>query len=166
VKTPNFTAERLRELLHYDPETGLFTREKSSQGAKAGVAGVVRKDGYCLVCVLGRQYLLHRLAWFYVTGKWPTDLIDHIDGNPSNNRFSNLREATKITNAQNIKGPPQHNTSGLIGATQIKATGRWRAEIRVDGGEKSWHLGIFPNAEQAHAAYIEAKRKLHEGCTL
>ncbi len=98
------TAERLRELLHYDPETGLFTR-KTTTSSRASAGGVVglrpTKKGYWSVCVEGRRYLSHQLAWFWMTGQWPDPECDHRDTDPSNNRWVNLREATRSQQCAN-----------------------------------------------------------------
>lgn len=166
------TASMVRELLCYDDASGLFVRPRSSQGAKAGPAGCIRRDGYVVISVGGYQHLAHRLAWLYTTGEWPTDLIDHINGERSDNRWSNLREASKQTNGQNMRrASAQNTTSGLLGAHFDKRRGMWRACIRapvLDGKIKSRNIeiGVFSSAEKAHAAYVAAKRRLHAGCTL
>lgn len=94
---------RLKELLHYDPETGIFTRKvTTSSNAKAGqVAGFDKPGGYSHIRADGIQYKSHRLEWLYMTGEWPKFEIDHIDNNPHNNRWANLREATGSENCCN-----------------------------------------------------------------
>jgi hypothetical protein len=103
-----------------------------------------------------------RLAWFYTTGAWPKDQIDHIDGNKSNNRFANLREATPSQNTQNQRRAMRTNKLGILGV--ILARGKFRAQIWFDGKNK--FLGYFATAEAAHAAYLAAKRKFHPTCTI
>lgn len=158
-------AERLRELLHYDQESGVFTRRFSIAGKRVGsVCGAPQNQGYVQVMVDKKNYLAHRLAWLYVTGQWPTMHIDHIDGNRTNNSFANLREASRQTNAQNIRQSHFDNRTGLLGVTHDKARGKFAATIYVNGRKR--HLGRFATAEQAHAAYLKAKRATHDGCTL
>lgn len=153
------TAERLRELLHYDPETGVFTRRVRCGRSPAGsVAGHNRKSGYAAVSVCNKLYLAHRLAWLYVYGHWPHKDIDHIDGNGLNNRLSNLRECVPGENHQNV-APHKDNISGLLGVTWDKQTGRWRSRIMIE--RRQVNLGRFDTPEEAHAAYLAAKKNLH-----
>lgn len=159
----------VRRLLSYDPESGVFTRLVSTGGAAAGsVAGYVAVRGNRSISVNKKRFAEHRLAWFFMTGEWPKNEIDHIDGNPLNNRFSNLREATSSQNKQNRHKARSDNKHGLIGAykhcVSAKGVTRWRARIQVDGVVK--HIGLFDSAELAQAAYIEAKRQLHPFNTL
>ena len=160
----NLTAALLRERFHYNPTTGVFTRlVRTSNFCKLGPAGMATKRGNVAICVGGKKRAAHRLAWLYMTGEWPKHEIDHIDGNPLNNCFANLREATGAQNKQNQHRPHIDNVSGFLGvfrhgknrAGQI----RWRARIQLDG--KSIHIGLFDSPEAAHAAYLDAKRRLH-----
>lgn len=153
----DLTHELLRRLVRYDESSGAFTR---SNGAPA--EGAARNHGYRVMSVNGRPYLLHRLAWFYVTGAWPVAHIDHINGDKLDNRFSNLRQVTIKLNNQNIRKARSNSKSGMLGA--FPAGGRWRAQIKSGG--KSVPLGIFDTPREAHEAYLEAKRRVHEGCTL
>lgn len=158
------TLARLLELLEYFPDTGLFVwRVNRARLAKAGtVAGGLDSYGYIRIRIHGRKYRAHRLAWFYMTGKWPIDEIDHIDGNPSNNRFDNLREAIHRQNRQNLREPTRDNQCGFLGVS--KRGNRWRAIIVLDG--KHTRLGNFSTPELAHAAYVAAKRRIHPFGTL
>jgi hypothetical protein len=157
------TAERLRELLNYDPETGVFTRLVRAANKKAGDrAGCARGDGYLLIRVSGSLYLAHRLAWFYVHGAWPANKIDHIDGVRDNNRIDNLRDATDAVNSQNIRSARAGSASGLLGASKHKRS--WSATIETGGVRH--RLGTFSTPELAHGAYLGAKRNMHEGCTI
>ena len=161
--TRELTAERLRELLHYDPETGVFTRLVRSGPAKVGdVAGTADTHGYIQISVDGALYLAHRLAFLWMTGEWPPHQVDHINGVRADNRFANLRPATNAENMQNVRRPYSSNRIGLLGV--CRHGNRFRATIKVDG--RCIHLGTFDAPEQAHAAYLAAKRKLHAGCTL
>jgi hypothetical protein len=98
IKSPNrppLNAARLRELMHYEPETGRVVRRTATRGHRAGaVAGCTRRDGYQVISIDGYRYLAHRLAWLYVHGAWPDGDLDHINANPSDNRIANLRAAT------------------------------------------------------------------------
>lgn len=155
----DLTAQRLRELVHYDPATGAMTRH--STGATLATK---MPQGHLRGSVDGVEYLLHRLAWLYMTGEWPSGEIDHIDGDGSNNRWANLRDTTKRTNQQNRRRANKNSKSGLLGASWRKDRGHWTARILV--GKRYMYLGRFETAEEAHAAYVEAKRIHHAGCTL
>lgn len=160
------SAARLRELLHYDPATGVFTWIHAAGWhgrIKAGsVAGHRRRDGYIQIEVDGCTYTAHRLAWLYVTGGWPANGIDHRHGVRSDNRWSELRPATQMQNLQNMRKARSDNKSGLLGVSLVGA--RAKAEIQVGGKRK--HLGYFDTPELAHAAYLEAKVRYHEFQTL
>lgn len=161
----DLTAERLREVLAYDPETGIFRWKVSRpNGVKPGnIAGTSHKDGYRYIKVLGSNWKAHRLAWLYVYGEWPKDVIDHINGESSDNRIANLRDVDRVVNAQNQRRAHKSNKStGLIGAA--KNWGQFRAGIRIGGKMK--HLGNFKTPEEAHQAYLTAKRELHQGCAI
>jgi hypothetical protein len=156
------TQERLKELLHYDPETGVFTwlqtRGQQTRGCKAGSPD---KDGYIKIGINRRSYRAHRLAWFYVNGSWPTELIDHINGEKADNRIANLRKADFSENCQNLKGASKRSTTGLLGVRAQKKKGgiSYQAAIRVRG--EFIYLGTHPTPEAAHTAYMEAKERLH-----
>jgi hypothetical protein len=158
------TAERLRNLLDYDHSTGAFRWRQRRKGVRAnGTAGCVNKLRRVMVIFIdGRLYLAHRLAWLHVYGAWPVHQIDHIDGDSMNNCIENLRDVSVSVNQQNRKRAARHSRSGVIG---VRArNGRWVAEIRVNGVAHC--LGRFDSSAAAHVAYIEAKRRLHAGCTL
>lgn len=153
------TAERLRELLHYDPETGVFTRLVARQAYPVGsVAGYQGTNGYIRVGLDGKSYRAHRLAWLYVYGRWPQDEVDHVDGVRSNNMFANLRECSRSENNQN-RTAYACNAEGLLGVTWHRASKAWVAQIKVEG--RTTHLGRFDTPKQAHAAYLAAKQQLH-----
>lgn len=168
-KTPmrDLTAEALKAQLHYDPTTGIFTRVMNSTRPDliGKAAGTLRpaSTGYQTISVARKRYYAHRLAWLYMTGEWP-QIIDHINGDRTDNRWANLRSVTQVVNAQNVHGAQSDNKSGFLGAHFCKTTGRYRAMLRV--GKKYMHLGRFDTAQEAHAAYVEAKRQHHEGNTL
>lgn len=158
------TAERLRELVNYDPSTGIFTRRivVGKTGKVGDVIGHIRPNGRLEVSVEGVIYLAHRVAWLYMTGSWPEEEIDHIDGDPLNNRFDNLRDISRVGNAQNQRWARSGSISGILGVH--KRYHKWRAVIVVDG--QSVFIGSFPSKELAQQAYINAKRELHFGCTI
>ena len=157
-KRSRLTCERLHELLDYDSETGEFRwQERVSQSIKAGdIAGRMDRYGYRLITIKGRTYRAHHLVFFYMTGKWCRAVIDHRDGDPSNNRWVNLRRATQSQNCANRRRH-KNNASGFKGVTRIES-GRWRAIINKKG--RRHDLGLFATAEEAHAAYVAAARKL------
>jgi hypothetical protein len=157
------TKEIVEQLLAYDPETGEFRWRVSRGSVAAGsVAGYLRVDGYLRVAVFNRRYLAHRLAFLLMTGQWPPEQIDHKDGDPSNNRWENLRAATHSENMHNQKRAHRNNVAfGFLGVSPSVGNKKnpWRAAIRLEG--KLRHLGYFYTPEEAHAAYIAAKRELH-----
>ncbi len=158
------TQDRLKELLYYDPETGLFTWLISpSIRVKAGdKAGCDYGRGYISIFIDKKKYSAHRLAFLYITGKFPVDMTDHKNGIKNDNRWDNLREANRSINSQNMRKPTKNNSCGFLGV--YKSYGSFAAQI-VSGGKKIY-LGTYASAELAHAVYIEAKRRLHEGNTL
>lgn len=166
MASANLTAARLRELLHYDPETGVFTRLvwTSSKANVGDEAGSVDDNGYIRICVDRKRYRAHRLAWLYMTGEWPKRLIDHEDTDPGNNRWKNLREANHSTNAQNLRRPHKDGGSGHLGVTWEARRELW--SVRIWDGEHNRFVGYFDNAEEGHAAYVEEKRLIHAGNTL
>lgn len=150
------TAERLREVLSYDPETGVF-RRRFTRAANAPAGELVRgskQRGYLRTSVDGVEYKMHRLAWLYLYGEWPSGIVDHVDGNKTNNRAANLREATLSQNKGNSR-IHANNTSGAKGVN--RSHGKWRARIQVNG---KWHaLGVYNTVEAASNAYQAAAAK-------
>ena len=116
MSKPDITAEQLRKMLNYDPETGqLIWSIQPSRSVKAGdVAGNINSKGYSTIGIRGEVYKTHRIVWLYTTGNWPIGLIDHINGNKSDNRFTNLRDIGAEGNSQNVRKPSKRNKSGLI----------------------------------------------------
>ena len=145
------TQARLKEVLHYDPDTGLFRwLVTNSNRAVAGSACLSRNgNGYVQVGIDGRRYEGQRLAWLYMTGEWPAHLVDHVDMDQANNRWTNLRAATLAENMV--------NTRARRAAKGIRSRcGRYQAHIGIDG--KQVYLGTFDTAEAASAAYEAAAR--------
>lgn len=157
------SAERLRELLAYEPESGLFTWMCNRAGRKfAGtIAGSKNKKGYTEITVDGGRYWAHRLAWLHVHGVMPTGDIDHINGDRSDNRIANLRDVAHIVNAQNRTRTNRSNKSGVLGVWLHQRGGSWGACIQAAGVRH--HIGYYPTKEEARAAYLAAKSELHQG---
>lgn len=155
--------DRLREQLSYDPETGAFEWRVLSRSRRARVGRIAKDSGYHLISIDYKEYRAHRLAFAIMTGRWPADEIDHINGVRNDNRWCNLREATRAQNQQNRRRPSNHGVSRVQGVHK-RAEGRYIAQLSKNG--KTQYLGTYATPEQAHAAYLEAKRKLHEFNTL
>lgn len=165
-RTP-LTADRLREALAYDPETGIFTwKVKAAKNTVIGsTAGCTcPKTGYILIRLDKVLYQAHRLAWLYMTGEHPDVQIDHKDTVRNNNSWANLRLATSAENKQNQRRPGARNTSGMLGVYVDRTRGKYAAKIGVGG--KSKYLGRFDTREAAYAAYLKAKREMHPFGTL
>jgi len=156
----------VRALLDYDKETGILSwRNPSGRYGRipAGTpAGTLNKEGYRYVVVEGRHYRASRLIWFHVTGVWPPSQVDHIDRNPSNDKWSNLRLATGSQNKANNRKYQSKNSAGMPKGVQLmqgRRSVRYRAIATKDG--KRIHLGYFDTPETAHAAYRKASEELH-----
>ena len=147
------TQEYLKYILHYNPETGIFTRKRpTGYGTKKGqVVGSERSKGYLGVSINTKSYLLHRLAWFYTTNRWPKDQIDHINGVKNDNRWCNLREATNKQNCL-AQGVRSDNTSGYKGVYWHKASQKWLASVQIN-------VGAFDNKHDAAKAYNKAAKE-------
>lgn len=146
--------------LDYCEVTGVFTRRSNGRPA-----GTQHSDGRRYIGLGSKLYAEHRLAWLYVHKTWPVGQIDHIDGNPGNNRIANLRDVSDVVNKQNMRrSPTGKKYSHLFGAQWCKQAEKWKASIRVNGRTK--FIGFFESDVEASAAYLETKRKLHEGCTI
>ena len=152
------TQGRLKELLHYDSETGIFIRRVtvSSRAKKGDVAGNLNARGYLRVRLDGAEYYLHRLACLYMTGKFPESDTDHVKGNKADNRWSKIRPVTSAENHKNMR-IPLDNTSGTVGVGWHKKAEKWRAYIAVDG--ESFHLGLFADKSDAITARKDAEKE-------
>jgi hypothetical protein len=139
------TQEYLKQHLHYDKDTGIFTRLKNGK-----IAGFKDPRGYVSMNLGRRLHYAHRLAWMYETGSMPENSIDHINGNKSDNRFQNLREATQQQNVLNV-GKRARNSSGYKGVSFSKAAQKYEARYRFN--KTSEYLGLFNTAYEAHVAY-------------
>ncbi len=149
------TQDQLKKVLHYCPETGVFTWLVSGRGmpGKGVKAGSIRSDKsgkpYCYVRTGYRTYSAHRLAFLYMTGEFPENEVDHKDGNGCNNVWTNLRAVTRLENRKNLRKRP-NNTSGTTGVHWYKQRGKWRSMIMSEG--RKIHLGYFCSKEDAIAA--------------
>ena len=126
-------------------------------------AGSLNENGYLIVEVGGKAFAAHRIVWLMHHGQWPAGDIDHRNGVRHDNHIANLRDVAHEINTQNRRAANSGSRTGLLGVT-VHENGQFRARIRVHGRLKS--LGLFDDAEAAHTAYVEAKRKLHVGCTI
>ena len=154
----------IKEWIAYDPESGIFTWVQSrSRRVKIGdVAGCINNRGYIQIRYSGKKYSAHRLAVYFVTGAFPDEVIDHINGIKSDNRYCNLRCVDIRTNSENRITPNKSNTHGFMGVTPHGK--KWVARIMHDGYKK--YIGVYNTPEAAHAAYLEAKRQMHQGWTI
>lgn len=156
----SLTIDRLKELVSYDPITGLFSRLKdfNNNARVDSKVGHQRCDNYIQIRIDSSFYLAHRLAWFYMNGKWPDKLIDHINGNRSDNRLCNLREATLEQNKHN-ELLRKTNSSGAKGVSWDKRRQKWNA--KVWSNNKCYNLGCFADIELAELVASSAREKLH-----
>ena len=158
------TAAELREILHYNPLTGVFTHirpvAKGWPIQPGTTAGTKTKSGYIRIGIAGAQHLAHRLAWLYVNGVHAPGFLDHKDCVRTNNWILNLRVATKRENAQNRRKASSANTHGWLGVTFRPRQG-WVSQICID--YQQYVLGYFKTPEEAHLMYLLAKQEFHQG---
>jgi hypothetical protein len=173
-----FSIDLLHEILRYDPDSGkLFWRKRGvhlfrkTEGRAAENACATWNSryadreaflgsarGYVTGCVLNRPCIAHRVIWAMQTGEWPKDQIDHINGVRNDNRWVNLRAATRFENACN-RPVPKHSRSGTKGVHWHARDKRWIA--RITANHKAYHLGTFTSLDDAKAAYAKASAELH-----
>ena len=160
------TQDRLKELVSYDPETGVFMRKvRTSNRVDMGKPiGSIDTHGYLWCSLDGKAFRLHRLAMIYMHGSVHDGDVDHINLDRKDNRISNLREVSRSVNMQNKRVASSNNKSGYVGVCFDSRRNKYYAQIRVNG--KNTHLGMFESATDAHGAYLFAKRNAHKGCTL
>ena len=160
----SITPEQLRAALDYDPLTGVFKWKHRPEcppfwnGRWAGRDAGVTDNGYRVVTVNRNRYPASRLAWLFVYGEWPENLIDHANGDTGDNRIANLRDATTSQNGGNMR-MPQRNKSGFKGVSWVEKRKKWAAQIGVRG--KYYNLGSYDTAKEAHEAYCRAAARLH-----
>ena len=160
----DLTAERLRELLDYNPITGLFTwrrthHPKCQKGAVAGTKGTAQ---YTVICIDRVLHYAHRLAFLHVTGEWPVELVDHRDGDKHNNAWANLRNGPQALNMQNRKRATKASKTGVLGV--MKRRNRFVAQVSSQTGNA--FVGSYKTIEEAQEAYLARKRETHEFNTL
>jgi len=144
--------------LHYDPETGVFTwKVAGKKSVIGGRAGAVRPHGYEMIGLDYQRYYSHRLAWLYITGKWPKAQVDHVNGDRSDNRFVNLRLASHSENQRN-RGRQANNRSGAPGVHWANREQRWVAKIKLNG--KTRQIGAFTELPAAIAARKSAEQEM------
>jgi hypothetical protein len=164
----SLTLERLREVLDYSPESGLLVwKTLMARNNNIGrPAGGPDKHGYICLNLDKKRYYAHRLAWFHFYGEWPKACIDHINGNPADNRITNLRDVPQLLNMQNRRAAATKRKHKLPLGVIANASpiNPFTARIRING--QPTHLGNFPTPEAAHRAYVEAKRLHHAGGTI
>lgn len=153
----------LMRLFEYNAATGIFTRLHSIHG------NPLRKEiteansnGYIAMVICGRKEYAHRMAWLWVYGIHPSGVIDHINGIKTDNRIENIRDVTQQANLQNRKKIRLNSKSEFRGVRP--SLKKWSARITVSG--KEHHIGSFDTREDAYAAYLSAKRLMHDGCTI
>lgn len=163
-----YTKSMFEQKLAYAPNEGAFYWLVDNQHPKArkGMqAGRINALGRAQIGFAKKQLFVHKLVWLFETGVWPTEMIDHINGNPLDNRFKNLRLSSHTLNGQNQKAyRPKNKSAKLLGVSWHKRNSKFIASIKIFGYKK--HLGYFDTAEAAHAAYVTAKRIYHEAGTL
>lgn len=162
------SVEELRGKLAYDPISGVLTWKKLRNSLRVGQeAKAIDVGGYVQVSFgSGCVHKGHRIAWAIYHGAWPVGPIDHINGIRNDNRIANLREVDRTTNCQNVRlGSVVNKSTGFLGVHLGNSKKNpFRAKIMADG--KQIHLGGYATPEEAHQAYVEAKRKLHAGCVI
>ena len=158
--SPIITQQFIKELLHYDPDTGIFTWNKSKgnarKGSEAGWIANQRCKKYRIIMINGKSYYAHRLACLYVYGYLPEHDTDHINGDGLDNKISNIRYATTTENCRNRR-VPSNNKSGIIGVSWEKKVSKWRVRISHNG--KLLCLGLFSNLQSAAEVRKEAENK-------
>lgn len=167
IRKTSITQARLKELVHYEPTAGVFTRKVALSNGSGGlgtVLGKVMNAGYLRASVNGVSYLLHRLAFLYMTGLWPEIDVDHVNGIRTDNRWKNLRSVDRRTNSENRREVMPGKKGGNLLGTHKCSKNRWQSSITTKGSLR--YLGTFETEEAAHQAYLKAKRSLHKGCTL
>lgn len=160
------TRERVIELLDYDPLSGLFSWKVKRRRIKPGtIAGCADRRGYIRISIDDHVYSGQRLAYLYMMGSWPPGLMDHRNCSKGDNRWTNLRVVDHELNAQNVRSATARSVVGSLGVSPPqRGRTQFKAAIQIRG--KSIHLGYHATAQQAHRAYIEAKRRHHAGGTL
>ena len=153
----DITVDYLKQILNYNPDTGIFTWVKRTTRSDllGKTAGSPHSSGYISISIHNQKRLAHRLAWLYMTGGWPINHIDHIDGDKTNNAFNNLRDITRSENLHNVHKAKKNNKVNLLGVSAHQ--GKWRMQIMRNG--VMTRISGFDTPEQAHKAYLDAKHQ-------
>jgi hypothetical protein len=173
AKNPKISRRQILNLVEYHPETGVFIwRPRVAKGkedpAKTAAwntrfsgkpAGWVSFFGYLMLTMAGRKLYAHRVAVMIMTGRWPREDVDHVNGDRTDNRWANLRKASRSCNLQNSR-IRSNNTSGVKGVSQRSDTGKWTARIHAPKG-LYLSLGNFDTLEAAETAVRSVREKLH-----
>jgi hypothetical protein len=154
--------EYLRQRLTYEPETGRLIWKNNPSFSKRwnsrfpeNEAGTINPRGYLRVSIDNWVYQAHRIIWAIHYGEWADGEIDHIDGNKVNNRIDNLRMVDRVENSRNMR-TPKDNTSGVMGVSRHKKSGKWTARIKANGVYH--YLGLFVSFDDAVAARKKAEK--------
>lgn len=163
MRPPRLSIDRARQLFALDQEAGrLFWRISTNGRIKVGDEVGSLCNGYMRCRADGENLFVHRIIWLLFYGEWPSQHLDHMNGERIDNRLSNLRVVSPSENKQNVRRARSDNmSSGLLGVTLDRRSGKWVAQIEVNGRNKK--IGRFSDAMTAHLAYVEAKRRLHPG---
>ncbi|MGE0745276.1 MAG: HNH endonuclease [Rhodospirillales bacterium] len=159
LRLPMPTVAELHGWFEVRPDDGVLIRRSTGRPV-----GTPDHAGYLVARAGASTWRVHRMIWAMVHGAWPGSELDHIDGDRTNNRIGNLRCVTRTGNNQNRRSANASSRVGILGVSFCRRTGRYVAQIGVDGTNK--FLGRYPTAAEAHAAYVRAKRELHPTCTL
>jgi hypothetical protein len=149
------TWTRLRQYLNYNPDTGQFTN--AATGKPTGCAA--GKYGRTQIWIDGKGRYANRLAWYYIHGEWPNGQVDHINGDHTDNRISNLRVLDNKANKQNTRRPYSTNRTGILGVSYNERSKMYRARITADG--RTVNLGTYADKMDAQLAYLTAKERMH-----
>lgn len=163
-KSKKITQKRLKELLHYDPDTGIFKwKVQISNRIKIGdIAGCINQQNYIKIRIDGKIYASHRLVWLYMEGYFPENDIDHINQIKTDNRWKNLREISPQCNARNC-GLYKNNKSKIKGVYWANTIKKWKVQIKIK--QKTKYLGIYDNLDEAVCVRLAVEQCLNwEGC--
>lgn len=166
AKNNLISADLVRAKFDYNQETGIFLiREIPGDkwfnwrhGGKIAGTSIKKPTDYVRLCILGKCFYAHIIAWLYVTGEFPKDEIDHINGIRSDNRFENLREASHSENGKN-RGLSKNNTSGYKGVSFHRRSGKWKVKVGFNG--KGYCPGVYTTKEEAAQVYEKTAKELH-----
>lgn len=155
----NLTVDKLKEVLYYCSDSGVFYRKSKDGTIRKTPCGSTSKNGYVVIRVMNVLYYAHRLAWMYMHESFPDKHIDHVNNIRTDNRIKNLRNVSRNQNNQNLKKAQKNNKSQVLGVSFTGNRKPYRARICIDGKQRQ--IGVFFTAEEAHCAYMTEKKKHH-----